>query len=56
MILCQFDYTTDASDVYDTRPISLYVLGTFSQQTEESSGHEKYRRQIDGKVTAPTLK
>ena len=56
MVLCHFDVTTDASDIYDTRPIALYVLRAFSQKAEESSGHEKYRCQIDGRVTAPTLK
>ena len=56
MILCQFDDTTDTSDIYDARPISLYILGAFGQKTEESSGHEKYRRQIDGRVTAPAFK
>ena len=56
MILCQFDDTTDASDIYDTGPISWYVIRAFCQKTEESGGHEKYRRQIDGRVTAPTFK
>ena len=56
MILCQFDDTTDTSDIYDARPISRYIIRAFSQKTEESSGHEKYRRQIDGKVTAPIFK
>ena len=55
MILRQFDDTTDASDIYDARPISWYILRAFGQKTEKSSGHEKYRRQIDGKVTAPTF-
>jgi len=56
MILCHFDETTDAGDVYDTRPISWYILRAFSQKTKESSGHKKNRRQIDRRVTAPTLK
>ena len=56
MILCQFEDTTDASDIYNSRPISGYIIRAFGQKTEESSGHKKYRRQIDGKVTTPTFK
>ena len=56
MILCQFHDTTDASDIYDARPISLHILRAFGQKTKESSGHKKYRRQIDGSVTAPIFK
>ena len=56
MILWQFEDTTNASDIYDARPISWYIIRAFGQKTEESSGHEKYRRQIDGRVTAPTFK
>ena len=56
MILCQFNNTTDASNIYDARPISWYILRAFGQETEKSSGHEEYRRQIDRRVTTPTLK
>ena len=56
MVLWQFEDTTNASDIYDTRPISRYIIRAFGQKSEESSSHEKYRRQIDGRMTAPTFK
>ena len=56
MILRQFYDTTDASDVYDAWPITLYIFRAFGKKTEESGGHEKYRRQIYGRVTGPTFK
>jgi hypothetical protein len=56
MILCHFEDTTDTRDIYDARPISRYIIRAFGQKTKESSGYEKYRRQIDGRVTAPTFK
>ena len=56
MILCQFDDTTDASDIYDAWPISKYILRAFREKTEESSSQEKFRSQINGRVRAPTFK